>query len=453
MDKYKKYKEVRMGWLERIPAHWATVPLKYSIGKSPFSFVDGDWIESKVIESEGIRYLTTGNVGVINYKEQGNGFISEKTFRELNCTEVFPGDVLISRLNFPIGRACIVPDLGYKIVVAVDNVIFRPDETKYNKKFLVYQMNCYPYSENANFIARGSTMQRITRTQLGALKLCIPPLEEQNAMVTYLDKKCSEIDNVISAQQKRIALLQELKQSVITHAVTKGLDPNVEIKDSGVEWIGEVPSHWEIMAIKHLIDLLSDYDANGSFADISKNCNINNGNPYAWMVRTTDLVNKRYGIVDGNNYCDLKTYKYLKKSSLFPNDIIIAKRGDIGKVFLIPNMSIPMTLAPNTYLLKTKKGMVYNVFLFYVLSSECGQISLSLNNKSTTLGAIYKDDVKAISIPVPPLSEQKVIATYLDKKCTSIDSSISKAQHQVELLQEYKQSLITEVVTGKRKVS
>lgn len=112
-----------------------------------------------------------------------------------------------------------------------------------------------------------------------------------------------------------------------------------------------------------------------------------------------------------------------------------------------------MTLAPNTYLLKTKKGMVYNVFLFYVLSSECGQISLSLNNKSTTLGAIYKDDVKAISIPVPPLSEQKVIATYLDKKCASIDSSISKAQHQVELLQEYKQSLITEVVTGKRKVS
>lgn len=247
MDKYKKYKEVRMGWLERIPAHWATVPLKYSIGKSPFSFVDGDWIESKVIESDGIRYLTTGNVGVINYKEQGNGFISEKTFRELNCTEVFPGDVLISRLNFPIGRACIVPDLGYRIVVAVDNVIFRPDETKYNKKFLVYQMNCYPYSENANFIARGSTMQRITRTQLGALKLCIPPLEEQNAMVTYLDKKCSEIDKVISAQQKRIALLQELKQSVITHAVTKGLNPNVEMKESGVEWIGEVPITWEVM--------------------------------------------------------------------------------------------------------------------------------------------------------------------------------------------------------------
>lgn len=257
MDKYKEYKDVSMGWLGRIPAHWTTVPLKYSIGKSPFSFVDGDWIESKVIESEGIRYLTTGNVGVINYKEQGNGFISDKTFRELNCTEVFPGDVLISRLNFPIGRSCIVPDLGYRIVVAVDNVIFRPDETKYNKKYLVYQMNCYPYSENANFIARGSTMQRITRTQLGALKLCVPPLEEQNAMVGFLDKKCSEIDNVISAQQKRIALLQELKQSVITHAVTKGLNPNVEMKDSGVEWIGVVPKHWEVAPIKRYANIFT----------------------------------------------------------------------------------------------------------------------------------------------------------------------------------------------------
>lgn len=206
-----------------------------------------------------------------------------------------------------------------------------------NTEFMYYIfMSGQPYLG----LGKLGTQLNLNTETIGNIYIPYPSVEVQNLIVSYLNKKCSEIDNVISAQQKRIALLQELKQSVITHAVTKGLDPNVEIKDSGVEWIGEVPSHWEIMAIKHLIDLLTDYDANGSFADISKNCNINNGNPYAWMVRTTDLVNKRYGIVDGNNYCDLKTYKYLKKSSLFPNDIIIAKRGDIGKVFLIPNMSI-----------------------------------------------------------------------------------------------------------------
>lgn len=438
MDKYKEYKDVEMGWLGRIPAHWTTVPLKYSIGKSPFSFVDGDWIESKVIESEGIRYLTTGNVGVINYKEQGCGFISDKTFRELNCTEVFPGDVLISRLNFPIGRSCIVPDLGYRIVVAVDNVIFRPDETKYNKKFLVYQMNCYPYSENANFIARGSTMQRITRTQLGALKLCIPPLEEQNAMVTYLDKKCSEIDKVISAQQKRIALLQELKQSVITHAVTKGLNPNVEMKDSGVEWIGEVPKHWEVAPIKRYVNIFTGNTPSTQEERYYNSEDINWFTPGDFYKDSLNESNKKISEISRKeNAC-----------RIFPPKSVymIGIGGTIGKIATCEeeasaNQQINI-IVPNT-------NTDYK-YLAYCMRCQKEEIILSAN--VVTLPIINQDKTGYLSMPHPQKGEQNSIADYLDKKCTSIDSSISKAQHQVELLQEYKQSLITEVVTGKRKV-
>lgn len=422
MKQYDSYKDSDVEWIGEVPSHWEVVPFKRAI-------TINNGCDYKHVQVEENGYPVIGSGGQFAWANQ----------------YMYDGEAVLLGRKGTIDKPMYYNGKFW----TVDTMFYGISKKNAKCKYLYYQAKIIPFERYATATALPS----MTQTDLNNNRICLPPIDEQSSIATYLDKKCSEIDNVISAQQKRIALLQELKQSVITHAVTKGLDPNVEIKDSGVEWIGEVPSHWEIMAIKHLIDLLTDYDANGSFADISKNCNINNGNPYAWMVRTTDLVNKRYGIVDGNNYCDLKTYKYLKKSSLFPNDIIIAKRGDIGKVFLIPNMSIPMTLAPNTYLLKTKKGMVYNVFLFYVLSSECGQISLSLNNKSTTLGAIYKDDVKAISIPVPPLSEQKVIATYLDKKCASIDSSISKAQHQVELLQEYKQSLITEVVTGKRKVS
>lgn len=440
MDKYKKYKEVRMGWLERIPAHWATVPLKYSIGKSPFSFVDGDWIESKVIESDGIRYLTTGNVGVINYKEQGNGFISEKTFRELNCTEVFPGDVLISRLNFPIGRACIVPDLGYRIVVAVDNVIFRPDETKYNKKFLVYQMNCYPYSENANFIARGSTMQRITRTQLGALKLCIPPLEEQNAMVTYLDKKCSEIDKVISAQQKRIALLQELKQSVITHAVTKGLNPNVEMKESGVEWIGEVPITWEVMKTS----LAFKGIGSGTTPSTSKKEYYDEDGKY-WL-QTGDLND---GIILDTSKKVSDIAIKVCKLKFYPKDsVVIAMYGaTIGKVGLL---RIKTATNQACCVLPANKHMIAKYSFYEFLACKPALLVSAIGGGQPN---ISQDTIRKQKIAVPPIEDQKSIADYLDKKCVSIDSSISKAQHQVELLQEYKQSLITEVVTGKRKVS
>lgn len=439
MDKYKDYKDAKMGWLEKIPAHWTTVPLKYSVGNHPCSFVDGDWIESKVIESEGIRYLTTGNVGIINYREQGCGFISEKTFRELNCTEVFPGDVLISRLNFPIGRSCIVPNLGYRIVVAVDNVIFRPDETKYNKKFLVYQMNCYPYSENANFIARGSTMQRITRTQLGALKICVPPLDEQNAMVDYLDKKCSEIDNVISAQQKRIALLQELKQSVITHAVTKGLDPNVEMKDSEVEWIGEVPNHWEVMKTS----LAFNGIGSGTTPSTSKKEFYDDEGRY-WL-QTGDLND---GVIFDTgkkvselavNACNLKFYPI--------DSVVIAMYGaTIGKVGIL---GIKAATNQACCVLPANTHMVAKYTFYEYLACKPALLISAIGGGQPN---ISQDTIRKQKIAVPPIDEQQVIANYLDKKCASIDSSISKAQHQVDLLQEYKQSLITEVVTGKRKV-
>lgn len=438
MVNYNEYKDVKMGWLDRIPAHWTTVPLKYSIGKEPFSFVDGDWIESKVIESDGIRYLTTGNVGIINYKEQGNGFISDKTFKELNCTEVFPGDVLISRLNFPIGRSCIVPNLGYRIVVAVDNVIFRPDETKYNKKYLVYQMNCYPYSENANFIARGSTMQRITRTQLGALKLCVPPLEEQNAMVTYLDKKCSEIDKVISAQQKRIALLQELKQSVITHAVTKGLDPNVEMKDSGVEWIGNVPKHWEVAPIKRYVNIFTGNTPSTQEERYYNSEDINWFTPGDFYKNSLKESNKKISEISRKeNAC-----------RIFPPKSVymVGIGGTIGKIATCEeeasaNQQINI-IVPNT-------NTDYK-YLAYCMRCQKEEIILSAN--VVTLPIINQDKTGYLSMPHPQKGEQYSIVDYLDKKCASIDSSISKAQHQVDLLQEYKQSLITEVVIGKRKV-
>lgn len=446
MVNYNEYKNVKMGWLDRIPAHWTTVSLKYSIGKNPFSFVDGDWIESKVIESDGIRYLTTGNVGIINYKEQGNGFISDKTFKELNCTEVFPGDVLISRLNFPIGRSCIVPNLGYRIVVAVDNVIFRPDETKYNKKYLVYQMNCYPYSENANFIARGSTMQRITRTQLGALKLCVPPLEEQNAMVTYLDKKCSEIDKVISAQQKRIALLLELKQSVITHAVTKGLNPNVEMKDSGVEWIGKVPKHWEICKLKHVSSL---YGRIG-FRGYNQTDLVSEGEG----AITLSPSNMQNGTMDYNKCSFLSWKKYYESPEIMikDGDILFVKTGSTyGKTSLVNKLPMEATINPQIVVFKDIK--VNNHFLYYLLTNDIVQMQVSLTVGGSTIPTLSQDNILNYVIPIAPKNEQDEIANYLDKKCESIDSSISKAQHQVELLQEYKQSLITEVVTGKRKVS
>ena len=162
MKRYETYKDSGTEWIGDIPNHWETVKIKYLNNQDDTMFIDGDWIESKVIEDTGIRYLTTGNIGPGYYKEQGRGFISECTFEDLNCTEVFPGDLVMSRLNKPIGRACIIPNLGHRIIVAVDNVILRPNQN-FERQFLLHVMNSDGYSTYTDLISRGATMQRISR--------------------------------------------------------------------------------------------------------------------------------------------------------------------------------------------------------------------------------------------------------------------------------------------------
>lgn len=208
-------------WLGNIPKHWKIMPLRYTANAKGCCFIDGDWIESKDIDYDGsIKYLTTGNVGPGFYKEQGLGFITEEKFKELDCIDVLPGDLLISRLNEPIARTCIVPDLGSRIVTAVDNVIFRPNPNVLDRKFACYYMNNGRLTEHANIIARGATMHRISRTMLGHLPIVLPPIDEQREIVAFLDKECGQYDNRIAKANHQIDLLKEYKQSLITEVVT-----------------------------------------------------------------------------------------------------------------------------------------------------------------------------------------------------------------------------------------
>lgn len=163
-SRYKPYPEYipsRVEWLEDVPAGWSDAPLKYMALEESSLFLDGDWIESKDLSDNGIRYITTGNVGEGTYKEQGAGYISERTFKKIDATEVFEGDILVSRLNAPIGRACIVPDLLNRIVTSVDNVVFRPD-SKFHRPYVVYMFSSREYFAHTSNMARGATMQRIS---------------------------------------------------------------------------------------------------------------------------------------------------------------------------------------------------------------------------------------------------------------------------------------------------
>ena len=216
-------KDSGVPWLGEVPAHWEVRPLKSIASHDDSVFVDGDWIESRHLSDFGIRYVTTGNVGVGFYKEQGNGFISEPTFLALGCTEVKAGDVLISRLNVPIGRACVVPNLGTRVVTSVDNVIVRTD-AEYDAAFVVHRLSGLDYLHEAGNLASGATMQRISRTELGAMRIAWPPLHEQREIARHLNTALLRVKGLAQAAHKVIDLLRERRSALIAAAVTGKID-------------------------------------------------------------------------------------------------------------------------------------------------------------------------------------------------------------------------------------
>ena len=430
MKRYEKYKNSGVQWIGEVPSHWEIVPFKYYtdviMGQSP---------NGEDIKSEGATPFMQGNA------EFGNIFPSTIYFCEACSKFSRIGDILMS-VRAPVGEINL-SDKVYGIGRGLCSISAKHCNRQYLWYFLKKSKN------DLNIYANGSTFTAITIQVLKSFKLILPPLPEQQAIASFLDTKTKPIDDIIAKREKQIELLEEMKSAIISRAVTKGLNPEAQMKDSGIEWIKTKPHSWETRRIKNVITLLTDYDANGSFADIAKNVKVNVGEPYAWMVRATDLANKRYGIVDDNNYCNKETFDFLSKSSLEAGDILIAKRGDIGKSYAVPKCDCPMTLAPNTYLLKTNKKVISNRFFHYFFMSDYGKKQLSINNKSTTIGAIYKDDVKNLKILLPPMDEQQAIASYLDTETSKIDIRIAKRRKQIELLQEYKQTLITAAVTGK----
>src|SRR5574344_421497 len=160
-----------------------------------------------------------------------------------------------------------------------------------------------------------ATFPAVNMEDLKNFIVCIPPLDEQKNIASYLDKKCADIDKVIATQQRRIELLQELKQSTITHAVTRGLNPNVKMKDSGVEWFGEMPKHWEITKVSNVCNVVTDFVASGSFADLAKNVTYLDEPDYAMLIRTADLSQKNKSI--SKVYINKASYDFLSNSNLF----------------------------------------------------------------------------------------------------------------------------------------
>lgn len=434
-------KDSGIAWIGEIPEEWKICKIKQLADQNEEnSFVDGDWIESPYIMDSGIRYLTTGNIGDGVFKEQGNGFISLRTFEKLSCKYAFPGDLIFSRLNAPYGRSCILPSDFTEYVVAVDNVILRTQE---DKRYICYVSQCDGYKQAVDDEAKGTTMRRISRTNLGNIVIPLPPIQQQRRIADYLDRKCGQIDAIIARQQEVIEKLKAYKLSVITEAVTKGLNPHAPMKDSGVEWIGEIPEQWEN---RKMISILSMRVVDGPHESPEL---YDEGIPY---ISATAVENGKinFDLMRGyisEEYCNICDLRY--KPQL--HDILVIKLGaSTGQVAIVETTDRFNIWVPLAAVRCNEKADPY--FVYYAFQSDYFLKQMEMSWTYGTQQTLGVKSIERLRIMLPTLEEQKEIVCYLKSKCDSIDAAVKNKEILIDKLADYKKSLIYEVVTGKKEV-
>jgi type I restriction enzyme S subunit len=436
MRRYDSYKDSGVEWIGEIPDNWGVTKMKY-VGDylNGYPFKPTDWgDEGRLIIR--IQNLTEGR-GSENFY---SGEIDPKYI-------VRTGDYLFS-WSTTLGLYEWKRDEGllnqHIFKVELNDILFK----KYY--FWVIQGVIKELSNESH----GSTMTHLTKDVFGNIRLPLPPLSEQQQIVSFLDTKTSLIDSLIEKTKLKIQLLKENRTSLINEVVTKGLNPNVEMKDSGVEWIGEIPSHWRITKLHTLVtsQKLEFQDGNhGGLHPIPEEF-LDEGVPF---IKPKDIQNEKV-LWDT---CDRLPFERCEQFRIgFSNndDVLLVNRGgSIGKVVYVSNFDNEypyFIINPQVTYMRGKNGLV-SKFLFYVSLSDIFQCGIHLIlGHGSTFPFLGLSNMGNFEMVYPGESEQNEIVSYLDEHTQLIDKTISVEERRIELLKEYRQSLISEVVTGKRKV-
>lgn len=392
-------------------------------------------------EFENYKLLSLTKKGIV-IKDENNSFgkvpDSYETYQsvkqgqlvlclfDLDCSAVFSG---LSNYDGMISPA-------YKIYNCKECI---------DKKYAEYWFD-YCFDGRKYMIYSKSLRYVVNADDFGTIEIAIPPLSEQKKIADFLDGKVSEIDKIIAETKLSIENHKEYKQSVITEAVTKGLDKNVPMKDSGIEWIGDIPVGWNVVRIKNTSSLrgrigwqglkTSDYQDNG-----------------AYLITGTDFRN---GIINWQTCVHISDERFVEDENIHihENDLLITKDGTIGKVAIAKNCPEKVSLNSGVLLIRNDKNIKYNgLYMYFMLNSNVFWKWYNSNQMgNSTIKHLYQGQFENFSFPLPKLNEQTQIAEYLDIKCTEIENSISEKEQLISNLEEYKKSLIYEYVTGKRTV-
>ena len=400
-NRYDKYKDSGIEWIGEIPDSWSIIPHKHIMTKV-----------KQICEkynNEDIISLTMK--GVI--KRDLSNPTGKMPLSFDGYQKVTPGNLLLCLFDIDVTPRC--------VGLIKDSGLTSPAYSQF--KFLDYDSpSFYTYlltmiDDDKCFLHLSKNLRNsLTEENFGAILTIRPTISEQEAIAGYLDRKCGAIDETIEKQKSVIEKLKEYKQSIITKAVTKGLDKSAPMKDSGIEWIGQIPQHWDVCKLKN-------------YAQIC------NGQDYK-LVENEDGDVPVIG--SGGEFTRTKEYLYVGES------VLLGRKGTINRPIYINGK---FWTVDTMYYTKLKE-VTYGKYFYYL----CRTINFDYYQYGSTLPSMTQRDLNSVQFPFVPIGEQKQIAEFLDKKCSEIDKTIEDKEKLIEKLVEYKKSLIYECVTGKRKV-
>ena len=439
----RKMKDCGIDWIGQVPNDWEITRLRFTAeivrGGSPRpieSFISDD--------GEGFNWVKIGDA------DKDNKYITHtscKIIRSgLSKTRMVHANDLILTNSMSFGEPYI---MGIDGCIHDGWVAF----SKYKgivKEFLYWCLLSDLCRIQFEKQVDGGVVQNLNIDKIGNTIVFLPPLAEQKKIADFLDEKCGEIDSIRSDIQKQIDILNDYKKSIITEAVTKGLNPKAKLKDSGIEWIGKIPEGWSIKKIKFLLSNETDSLKVGPFgSQLSGTDLVSDG---FWVYSQRVVLDRNFE--NNTMFISKEKFDSMKGFHVRTDDILITTRGSIGKICKVPESFSEGVLHPCVIKFRIDQNK-YSYKILEFIFNDSGIVEKQLNylSNSTTIEVIYSGTLKNLQVPYPPLSEQKAIADYLDEKCSEIDATIADKQRQLETLDEYKKSLIFEYVTGKKEVS
>lgn len=426
---YPVYKDSGVEWLGRVPEHWEVKSIKYlaphiGSGKTPSG-------GSEVYQDSGVLFLRSQNVYDDGLRLDDATYISEEIDLLMKGSRVRPNDVLLNITGASIGRSCLVPESFQPANVNQHVCIIRP-ENRAGAKWLSLCLISEAVQAQIDFSQNGAGREGLNFEQIRNICVCLPPANERLRISEHLDHEAARIDGMTVKKNRFIELLREKRQALITHAVTKGLDPSAIMRDSGVEWLGVIPQHWTTLSFQRCVSI-----AEGQV------------NPETPPYLEMSLIAPNH-IESGSGkilYSETAAEQNAESGKYLCNigDVVYSKiRPALRKVCIAPEVSL---CSADMYPMRGHSGMS-NKFLYWFLLSEPFSAFAVLEADRVAMPKINRESLNGVQLPRPPLEEQLEIASYLDIETTRLDTLITKTELSLALLKERRSALITAAVTG-----